>query len=100
MDELQRAAARWLLIAEQLGWGVEGPARADEVRGVIEALAEGREPATLQAALEERDVGLRPVDALFEAAQLLAQASLTSGPHRQAELVSSARGWLRIASGR
>lgn len=100
MSELQSVARRWLLLAEQLGWGVEGPADAGPVLQAIQALAGGRDASEPGVVLEERDLGLRPVDALFQAAQLLVEASLTSGSHRQAELVSSARGWLALASRR
>lgn len=100
VDEVQATARDWLSVADEVGWGVEGPAGADEVAEVVRAIADGRDAEVGPALDEDRDLGLRPVDALFEAARLLAEASLTGGPTRTDELVGAARGWLRIASGR
>jgi len=97
---VEAVARDWLVIADELGWGVEGPAGADEVADAVRAVAEGRDPQEVASVVDEdRELGLRPVDALFEAAQLMVEASLTSGSARTDELVSAARGWLRIASG-
>lgn len=101
MDDVQAVARRWLQHAEDLGWGVEGPAEADAVTTVIRALARGEDPQGTPPTLTQDDeLGLRPVDALREAARLLLEANLTSGSTRRDELASAARGWLRIASGR
>lgn len=101
MDDVQAVAISWLQHAENLGWGVEGPAEADAVGTVMRTLACGRDPGIIPPVLAHEDeLGLRPVDALREAARLLLEASLTSGPARRDELASAARGWLRIASGR
>lgn len=101
MDAVEAVAREWLLIAEELGWGMEGPPGADEVAQAVRAAAEGRQPQGVASVVDEdRHMGLRPVDALFEAARLVVESSLTSGVARTDELVSAARGWLRIASGR
>lgn len=101
MDAVEAVARDWLSVAEELGWGVEGPADADEVTEVVRAVADGRDLQHAASIVQEdRELGLRPVDALFEAARLVVEASLTSGATRTDELVSAARGWLRIASGR
>lgn len=100
MDAVKAVARDWLSISEELGWGVEGPVGADEVADAVRAVAEGRDPQDISSVLEDRDLGLRPVDALFEAARLMVEASLTTGATRTEELVSAARGWLRIASAR
>lgn len=98
MDDASALASRWLTVAAELGWGVEGPARADSVVRVIESIARGDVPddAELAETIAARDLRTRPVDALFESAGLLIEACGATGTHRQ-ELLSAARGWLQIA---
>ena len=101
MDSVEVAAENWLQLSTQLGWGVEGPGDASEVSEVVRKLAEGHDPSRLPPLLtDDRDLGTRPVDALVEAARLLVEAQLVSSAGRRDELVSAARGWLRIAAGR
>lgn len=101
MDGLEAVARDWLQLSTQLGWGAEGPEHASEVSEVVRDLAEGHDPNDLPPLLtDDRDLGTRPVDALVEAARLLVEARLVSSAGRRDELVSAARGWLRIAAGR
>lgn len=100
-EELRRAALRWVATADAVGWGVEGPAEAEQVRARVQSLARG-ETSDVEgcgADTGERPLGTRPVDALFEAADLLTEAAEASGTRRK-ELLSAARGWLVIAGGR
>lgn len=99
MDPVQAVARDWLSLADDLGWGVEGPANATEVARTVREVAAGQPPTSPGHVAEDRDLGLRPVDALFEAASLVVEASLTGSTTRRDELLSAARGWLRIASG-
>ena len=98
MDQAREVAARWLTVAADLGWGIEGPENAAHVAKLMKTLARG-EPhhsTYLLDVVAARKLGTRPVDALYEAASLLVEASAATGA-RQDELLSAARGWLRIA---
>lgn len=98
MDDASAVAARWLAIAAELGWGIEGPPHAERVVRVIESIARGDEvdDANLTDTITDRDLGTRPVDALFESAGLLIEGRRATGTHRD-DLLSAARGWLQIA---
>lgn len=98
MDDASALASRWLTVAAELGWGIEGPAHADSVVRVIKSIARGdmRDNAELAETIAARDLRTRPVDALFESAGLLIEARRATGTHRD-ELLSAARGWLQIA---
>lgn len=98
MNDMDAVARRWLTLAAELGWGVEGPANADSVLRLIESIARGqmRGNSELAGTIAARDLGTRPVDALFESAGLLIEACGATGT-RRAELISAARGWLQIA---
>lgn len=98
MDDASAVANRWLSVAAMLGWGIEGPAHAAHVTQAIESIANGdvADATGLTEKIAARELGTRPVDALYESAGLLIEASNAAGSHRD-ELLSSARGWLRIA---
>jgi hypothetical protein len=87
-----------LATAAELGWGIEGPAHAEGVLRVIESIARGDagNDAGLADTIANRDLGTRPVDALFQSAGLLIEAHHATGTHRD-ELLSAARGWLQVA---
>lgn len=98
MDDTSAVAGRWLAVAAELGWGIEGPAHAERVTRVIESIArgDGADDVDVTEAITVRELGTRPVDALFESAGLLIEACRAAGTHRD-ELLSAARGWLQIA---
>ena len=98
MDQVRECAARWMTVAADLGWGIEGPEDAASITKLVGALAEGRtgDGTDVKEKIAARKLGTRPVDALYEAASLLLSASATTGV-LQGELLSAARGWLRIA---
>lgn len=98
MDDASAVASTWLTVAVELGWGIEGPEHADSVLRIIESIAGGdmRDDAELAETIAARDLGTRPVDALFESAGLLIEARRATGTHRE-ELLSATRGWLQIA---
>lgn len=98
MDDESAVANRWLAVAVMLGWGIEGPAHAGRVTRVIESIANGDvvDEADLAEQIAARELGTRPVDALYESAGLLIEASNATGSHRD-ELLGAARGWLRVA---
>lgn len=99
MDSVRTVARQWLVVADRMGWGVEGPTNAPAVRSEMQGLATGRRPRRHDTSTDtDRPFGVRPVDALSEAAELLTEAATSSGIERQ-ELVSAARGWLAIAEG-
>lgn len=98
MEDTSAVANRWLAVATTLGWGIEGPAYAGRVTQVIESIANGDVVDATDVAdkIAARELGTRPVDALYESAGQLIEASNATGSHRD-ELLSSARGWLRVA---
>lgn len=98
MDDASAVASRWLAVAAELGWGIEGPTHAERVMREIESIARGDvgDDADLAETIAARDLRTRPVDALFESASLLIEARRATGTHRD-ELLSAARGWLQIA---
>ena len=91
--ELQAVAQLWLAVAEQLGWGVEGPAGHAEVTAFVRHLAVGDPPPLPVVAGGE---GASPGAALREAAAQLGRAAAADGEVRS-EHLSAARGWLEIA---
>ena len=101
MTDLRELATKWLSLAAELGWGVEGPPDAALVTELIEAVARGDKPRNTSVSdiIVKRPLGLRPVDALYESADLILEGVGASGSSRE-EALSAARGWLEIAASR
>lgn len=98
VDDVTAVATRWLAVATDLGWGMEGPRHAERIQRRVETIAcggEGDDPDLIEI-IKARELGTRPVDALFEAAGLLIEAHGEAGTHH-GELLSAARGWLQVA---
>lgn len=101
MQDIRELSLDWIAVAERAGWGVEGPKGAEDIRKLMQSLARHERPdadevAASRDAVAARQLGTRPVDALFEAADLLTQAALSRG-QRRSELLGAARGWLSLA---
>ena len=101
VEDVRKLALDWITLAERVGWGVEGPDRAEETLLLMQSLARHEQPEaddvdSSRQAIAARRLGTRPVDALFEAADLLTEAVQAQG-QRRAELLGAARGWLSLA---
>lgn len=100
VQDVRELALDWIGLAERVGWGIEGPDRAEETLLLMQSIARHEEPdvdevASSREAVGNRKLGTRPVDALFEAADLLTEAIEAKG-QRRAELLGAARGWLSL----
>lgn len=96
MQSVRELCVQWLAVADRVGWGIEGPPHARAVRAHVQRLARLETDASIDELPADRALGVRPVDALSEAAELLGEAAAATGG-RRSELLSAARGWLVIA---
>lgn len=100
--ELQQLARDWLAAADRLGWGMDGPEGAEQVRDAIRSLLDSADEPALRAAHARADaapLGDRPLDALWAAAALLTRGALVADGHERplAERRAAIRGWLHLA---
>lgn len=99
--DVRELALDWITLADRVGWGIEGPDGAEDTLRLMQTIARHEPPgaddvASLRQAIAARQLGTRPVDALFEAADLLTEAVQAEG-RRRSELLGAVRGWLSLA---